>query len=165
MTGAEVTATSGRRSSTYLLLVGTAALIVLLDQLTKSWALARLADHPDGVDLIPGAITFRLTYNSGGAFGLLQGVPAFFLVATVLVVVVVLTWAHRLEQTSWAIPLGLVLGGGIGNLVDRIVRDTPGVIDFVDLHVWPVFNLADSAIVCGVVVLLILSLRSDTSGG
>jgi signal peptidase II len=145
----------------YLLLVGVAAIVVILDQITKSLALSRLADGP--VDLIAGALTLRLTYNSGGAFGLMQGMPVFFLVATIIVVIVILAWTHRIERTSWVIPLGMVLGGGLGNLVDRLVRDTPGVIDFIDLHVWPVFNLADSSIVVGVVALLLLNMRSDSA--
>ena len=137
--------------------------MVALDQLTKDMALKALADGP--IDLIEGALTLRLTYNRGGAFGLLQGLPGFFLVATIVVTVVVLVWARHLEGARYLIPLGLVLGGGFGNLTDRVVRDTDGgVVDFIDLHVWPVFNLADSCIVFGVLLLLLLTARSPEHG-
>ena len=124
-------------------------------------ALDALMDGP--VDLIDGVLTFRLTYNPGGAFGILRGVPGFFLIATVVVVGIVIAWARHLEDARWAVALGLVFGGGLGNLVDRLFRDTDGqVVDFVDLHVWPVFNLADSAIVIGVGLILWLNLRGGT---
>ena len=92
---------------------------------------------------------------------MLQGLPGFFLVATIVVTGVVLLWARHLEGARYLVPLGLVLGGGFGNLTDRIFRDTDGaVVDFIDLHVWPVFNLADSCIVIGVLTLLVLTART-----
>lgn len=150
---------SERISGIYPRILITAFVVIVLDQLTKSMALGALEDGP--IDVIDGILTLRLTYNPGGAFGILQGIPEFFLVATVLVVVVVLFWARKLTETSWTVPLGLVLGGGIGNVIDRVVRDTDGrVVDFVDLHVWPVFNLADSCIVIGVLLLIFMSARA-----
>ncbi len=143
----------------YVALLVTAAAVVVSDQFTKSLALEGLADGP--IDLVEGALTLRLTFNPGGAFGVLQGVPNFFLISTVVIVVLILFWTRTVESRKWAIPLGLVLGGGLGNLADRLFRDTNGqVVDFVDLYVWPVFNLADSAISIGVVVLLIMSFRA-----
>lgn len=142
----------------YLLLI--AAVIVGVDQLTKQMALDSLADAP--VDLIDGVLTLRLTFNSGGAFGLGKGIPGLFLIATILVSVGIMIWSRRLDERRWAIPLGLIVGGGLGNLFDRIARDTGGrVVDFIDLHVWPVFNVADSAIVIGVIFVLLLSGRSE----
>jgi signal peptidase II len=74
---------------------------------------------------------------------------------------VILVWARSIDSTMHLIPLGMVLGGGLGNLFDRVVRDTGGrVVDFIDLHVWPVFNVADSAIVLGVIGLLIVTART-----
>ncbi|HEX2051063.1 MAG TPA: signal peptidase II [Actinomycetota bacterium] len=148
-----------RAPGLYRILLATAAVVVALDQLTKELALDALAGGRV-VDVVEGAVSLRLTFNSGGAFGLFQGHPTVFLVATVVVAVAILVWARRVEHRSWAVPLGMVLGGGVGNVVDRVVRDTPGVVDFVDLHVWPVFNLADSCIVTGVALLLWLSARS-----
>jgi signal peptidase II len=146
--------------SLYVALLITAAVIVVVDQVTKSLALENLSDGP--IDVIEGVVTLRLTYNPGGAFGVLQGVPNFFLIATTVIVVFILYWARTVQSTAWAIPLGLVLGGGLGNLFDRVLRDTDGrVVDFVDLHIWPVFNVADSAISIGVIVLLIMSFRTE----
>ena len=146
------------RSRTYAFLLVAAGAVVALDQITKSLALTALQDGP--IDLIGGAVTLNLTFNPGGAFGLMQGLPGFFLVATLVVIVLILVWAHKLDDQRWSIPLGLVLGGGIGNVIDRIVRDTDGrVVDFIDLHWWPVFNLADASIVVGVAVILLLSSR------
>jgi signal peptidase II len=149
------------RMSRYAVLGLTALAIIGLDQATKQLALSGLDDGP--VDLIDGALTLRLTYNSGGAFGLLPGLPGFFLIATVVVVVAILLWVRRIEDYRWMVPLGMVLGGGVGNVTDRIVRSTDGrVVDFIDLHWWPVFNLADASIVIGVGLILLLSARTRT---
>jgi signal peptidase II len=145
----------------YVALLITASVIVVVDQVTKSLALESLADGRE-IDVIDGVLTLRLTYNPGGAFGVLQGVPNFFLIATTVIVVFILYWARTVQSAAWAIPLGLVVGGGLGNLFDRVFRDTDGrVVDFVDLHVWPVFNVADSAITIGVIALLIMSFRAE----
>jgi signal peptidase II len=145
----------------YPLLLTTAAAVVAVDQTTKALALRSLADGP--IDLVEGALTLRLTYNSGGAFGILQGFPGLFLVATIVVAALILLWARRIEGRGSAVALGLVLGGGVGNVVDRVLRSADGrVVDFIDLHVWPVFNLADSAIVVGVGLLLLTGARSGT---
>lgn len=144
------------------MLLAVAAAVVAADQVTKSAAVEALSDGP--VDLIEGVITLRLTFNAGGAFGLLQGLPELFLVASAVVVAGILVWAHSIESRTAAIAPGLVLGGGLGNLADRVVRDTGGrVVDFIDLHVWPVFNLADSAIVVGVGVILVAGVRVRSS--
>jgi signal peptidase II len=143
--------------SRYAVLAAAALCVITLDQLTKEMALSGLADGP--VDLITGVLTLRLTFNSGGAFGLLQGLPGFFLVATLVVVVAILMWVRRIEDVRWMVPLGMVLGGGVGNVIDRVVRETGGVVDFIDLHWWPVFNLADASIVMGVGLILLLSTR------
>lgn len=141
-----------------LLLV--AAVIVGIDQVTKQLALDNLKDGP--VHLIDGVLSLSLHYNPGGAFGFLQGLPGFFLVATLVVAGAILIWAHKIEGIAHIVPLGLILGGGLGNVFDRVFRDTGGrVVDFIDLHVWPVFNGADSAIVVGVVLMLIFTARKD----
>ena len=152
------------RGRLYLVVGLVASVVVALDQATKQLAVDALADGP--VDVIEGVLTLRLTLNPGGAFGVLQGVPGFFLVASVGIVIAILLWVRHLEDARWAFPVGMILGGGIGNLVDRAFRDTDGrVVDFIDLHVWPVFNVADSAIVVGVGVILLLMLRSASPEG
>ena len=146
--------------SVYPVLLITALFVLILDQITKTIALETLNDGP--VDLISGVVTFRLSYNPGGVFGLGQDFPAVFLIATIAVVGFILVWARKIDDRRWLAPLGLVLGGGLGNVADRIVRDTDGrVVDFIDLHVWPIFNLADSAIVIGVLLILLLGFRSE----
>lgn len=133
--------------------------MVALDQITKHLAVSRL-DAGRVVDVIDGVLAFRLGYNPGGAFGIGQGQPGFFMVASILIAVLLIALARRADDPRWVIPLGCVFGGGIGNLSDRIVRGSGGgVVDFIDLQVWPMFNLADSAIVGGVAVLFWLSFR------
>lgn len=144
----------------YALLLLVSVAVVIADQGTKQMALDELADGP--VHLIEGALSLSLHFNPGGAFGIMRGVPSFFLVSTLVIAVAILFWARHLEGRGHLVPLGLVLGGGLGNVIDRIFRDTGGkVVDFIDLHVWPVFNLADSAICIGVVWLFIVTARSE----
>jgi signal peptidase II len=139
-------------------LIPVAAIVVILDQTTKQFAVTHFQDHP--FDVIKGVLTFRLTLNSGGAFGILQGVPGLFLAATVLVVALLVVWVRRLSDQRMLIPLGMMLGGGLGNASDRLFRHLGGrVVDWIDFHVWPVFNLADSAIVVGVILVVFMSSR------
>jgi signal peptidase II len=149
-------ASRGARSlRLYRPLLSAAGIVVLIDQLTKSWALTRLRGGRS-IDVIEGALSLRLTFNPGGAFGFGKEFPEFFLVATIVVIITIVAWAGRSGEVGLAIPLGLVLGGGIGNLIDRLFRGFDGrVVDFIDPHVWPVFNVADSCIVIGVALVLI----------
>lgn len=135
-------------------------MIVALDQVTKHLAVSRL-DDGSVTTVIDGILTFRLSYNPGGAFGFGQGMPGFFLVASFVIVVLVIVIARRADDPRWVVPLGCILGGGVGNLVDRLVREPRGsVVDWIDLQVWPLFNIADSSIVLGVVALFWLSFRA-----
>lgn len=144
----------------YARLLGFAAAIVVVDQATKQLALSSLQDAP--IPLIPGILALRLTYNAGGAFGFLDGFPWLFLVSGVVIVAVILVWAGRLDDPGLATPLGLVLGGGLGNLADRVFRGFDGrVVDFIDLTFWPTFNVADSAIVFGVILIALAGFRGE----
>ena len=131
-----------------------------LDRVSKILAEASLPGHP--IDLIPGAVTLRYTTNSGGAFSVGQSAPWFFVGVSAIVAVVILVTAFRHTSRVVGVSLGLVLGGALGNLTDRAIR-APGmrgrVVDFIDLHVWPVFNLADSAIVIGAILLAWVGFR------
>ena len=139
---------AGSAARRYVLLLSIAAAVVVLDQATKQLALTALDDGP--VDVIDHALSLRLTYNSGGAFGVMRGLPGVFLAATLAIVALILLWTRKIEQTGWIVALGLVVGGGLGNVADRLFRDLGGrVVDFIDLHVWPVFNVADACIVSG----------------
>lgn len=134
-----------------------AAVIVVLDQLTKIWAVAALSDGP--VEVIGTLLQFRLTRNPGGAFSLLTGLtPVLAVLAGVMVVYIVRT-TRRTTDAVMAYSLGLVLGGAVGNLVDRMVR-SPGVlrgevVDFIKVPNWPTFNIADCAITIGVILIAI----------
>ncbi len=152
-----------RRAAT--LLFTTAAAVFALDRLTKVWAAHALVDRP--IDLIPGALTLRYTTNSGGAFSLGQRTPWLFAGATLIVSGLIVLTAFRSRNAVSAVGLGLVLGGALGNLADRALRGpalSGHVVDFIDLHWWPVFNVADSAIVIGAVVLAWTSFRDERAG-
>lgn len=152
---------AGRRFAGILAAVG---LIVALDQATKCWAVAELADGP--VRLIGDTVELHLSRNSGGAFSAFRGAtPVLALVAGVASVVIWRT-AHRATDRWILVGLVLVLGGALGNLADRIAR-SPGflrghVVDFVSVGWWPVFNLADSAITVGAVALVVRTWLADT---
>jgi signal peptidase II len=137
-----------------------AFLAYVLDRVTKIWAETTLPGDP--VDLVPGALTLRFTTNSGGAFSIGQSAPWFFVGVTAIVAVVIIATSLRHTSRLVGASLGLVLGGALGNLTDRAIR-APGlrgrVVDFIDLHVWPVFNLADAAIVVGAILLAWVGLR------
>ena len=138
-----------------------AGVVVVLDQLTKIWAVAALSDGP--VEVIGTLLQFRLTRNPGGAFSLLTGLtPVLAVLAGVMVVYIVRT-TRRTSDAVMAYSLGLVLGGAVGNLIDRLVR-SPGVlrgevVDFIKVPNWPTFNIADCAITVGVILIAIRGWR------
>jgi signal peptidase II len=137
------------------LLYGTAAAAYVLDRASKLWAEDALAGGPP-VDVIPRVLRLTYTTNSGGAFGLGQSAPWLFAGATILVAGIILVASVHLTRPTVAVALGLVLGGALGNLTDRAVNGSGlsgRVTDFIDLHVWPVFNVADVAIVSGALLL------------
>jgi signal peptidase II len=153
---------SGRSRRGALLVFGTAAAVVALDQITKALAVDRLQDAP--VELIPGLLTLRYTTNTGGAFSLFTDAPWFFAAASAVVITAIAVAAFLARPAWQAVALGAVLGGAIGNLADRIARGSGvsgRVVDFIDPHVWPVFNLADASIVLGALGLAIGSIVHD----
>ena len=139
-----------------------AAAIVAVDQLTKIWAVSALSDGP--VEVIGSMLQFRLTRNPGGAFSLLTGfTPVLAVLAGVMVVYIVRT-TRRTADVVMAYSLAFVLGGAVGNLVDRLVR-SPGilrgeVVDFIKVPNWPTFNIADSAITIGVILIAVRGWRT-----
>jgi signal peptidase II len=140
--------------------------VLVLDQLTKHWALHALDDGP--IDLV-GSLRLNLVFNDRAAFSLGFGsTTAIALVGCALVVGLV--WMGvRADQRAWALGLGIILGGALGNLTDRAFRAGDGflggrVVDMVDLQWWPVFNLADAALWVGIGVLLLASrAREETA--
>ncbi|MCU1672957.1 MAG: peptidase signal peptidase [Frankiales bacterium] len=144
------------------LLAVTAATALALDLLSKHLVVEHLENEAP-VRLLGGALLLSVSRNSGAAFSFAQGATVVFTAVAVAVVVVIIRTARRLGSTAWAVSLGLLLGGALGNLVDRLFR-APGpgrgaVVDFIDFRVWPVFNLADSAIVVGGLLAVLLSFR------
>lgn len=152
---------AGGRSSRRLVWGGaTAAVVVALDQAAKSWALAALVDGP--IDVV-WTLRLNLSFNSGAAFGIGRGL-APVLIAAGVVVLVVLIGAGRAASTSAvsAVALGLVVGGAVGNLADRLFRGHGGaVVDFIDFQWWPVFNVADMAITGGAALLILAGARDE----
>ena len=135
-----------------------AVVVVGLDALTKQWAMSALAHGP--IDVI-GPVRFALVRNKAGAFGLGGAFVPFLAVAALVLVLVMVVKGSATEKLPMAVALGLVVGGAFGNVIDRIFR-SPGflqgaVVDFVDVGFWPVFNVADSAITCGCLLLLFAS--------
>jgi len=153
---------AARRLAAWLYLTG--GLVYLADRLTKMWAERALAGRPP-ITVIPDVLQLNYTTNSGGAFGLGQSAPWLFAGATVVVVAAIVAASLQLRHPATALALGLILGGGVGNLTDRALRGdgvlSGRVVDFIDFQVWPVFNLADSAIVVGALLLVVTGLRRD----
>lgn len=145
-----------------------ALVVIALDLVTKHLVVAELEGRAP-ISLLGGALLLNVSRNPGAAFSFAEGATVLFTAVAVGVIVVIVRTARRLGSTAWAVSLGLLLGGAAGNLVDRLFR-APGVgrgavVDFIDFRVWPVFNLADSAIVVGGALAVLLSMRGVEFGG
>ena len=141
----------------------------VLDRVSKGLAVRYLADRAP-ITIVPHVLDLSYTTNSGGAFSVFPNHPWLFFVAAALVCAGIVIASWRLTSAWVAVGLGLILGGALGNLTDRVVRGTGvsgRVVDFIHLHLWPVFNVADSCIVIGVFIAVIASTwsRASTSGG
>ncbi|MEU3570364.1 signal peptidase II [Kitasatospora sp. NPDC036755] len=170
-TGASVDAETaekpkGPRRIGVLLVV--AVLALLIDLGSKLLVVARLENHA-AIKVIGDVVTFQVIRNSGAAFGMGQALTVVFTMIASAVIVVIWRIARRLYSLPWAIALGLLLGGALGNLTDRLFR-APGVfrghvVDFISVQHFAVFNLADSAIVCGGILVVLLSFRGSNPDG
>lgn len=144
-----------RRSTPRILLI--ALVVFVLDQASKAVVAARMRPGEE-IELL-SFLSLERTSNTGVAFGLASGVPPFVLVLLAsAIVLLLLVLGSRLRWRGSSVAIGLVLGGALGNLADRVFRGH--VVDFIAVPHWPTFNLADVAITVGVVLLLIGSLRS-----
>jgi signal peptidase II len=141
--------------------------VLVVDLVSKLIVVATIPLHHD-IRVLGGLLYLTQWRNSGAAFSFAEGATVLFSLVAVAVAVVIVRTARRLYSTGWAVTLGLVLGGAVGNLIDRIFRDPGflrgGVVDFLsvfapDARAFPVFNLADSAIVCGGILGGLLALR------
>jgi signal peptidase II len=152
------------RTRRLLALYGTAAAVLALDQLIKHLVVSNLAGRPP-VDVIGGFVQLRYTTNSGGAFSLLTGAPLFFGVMAIVIIGGIIYASRRAQPLAMQVVLGLILGGALGNLADRLFRGDGllrgEVVDFVKVGIWPVFNLADSCIVVGGLLLALLLGRAE----
>ncbi|MEQ8716054.1 MAG: signal peptidase II [Acidimicrobiales bacterium] len=147
-----------------LVAVAVSAAILGVDQLTKWWALVAL-DDGHTIDLV-GSLRFNLVFNEGSAFSLGSGAGRWFALAAAVISVGLLWYAGRVARMREAVVVGVVAGGAIGNLGDRLFRRGDGfaggaVVDFVDLQWWPVFNVADMAIVVGIVLVALVGVGSS----
>jgi len=141
------------------------AVIVVVDQLTKHWALNRLSGGRT-IDII-GSLRFNLAFNRGMAFSQATGAgPIIGALAFVIIIVIVL-WMRRSATGVSAVAAGLIVGGALGNLVDRLFRNDAwlrgAVVDFVDLQWFPIFNVADSCITIGAALMVLASLRAKSA--
>jgi signal peptidase II len=149
-----------------LRLIWISALVIVLDQITKQAALAWLPLH-QLVEVIPG-FDWYLTYNTGAAFSFLADAGGwqrwFFTISTIIISVVIAFWINRVpvDEKLTAVSLCLILGGALGNLIDRIYLGY--VIDYIQVwlgsYPWPAFNIADAAISVGATVLILSSFKS-----
>lgn len=156
----------GRRRAGLLGLV--AVVVLVADVVSKVLVVAELEGKRE-ISLLGGHLLIRASRNPGAAFSFATGATIVFTAVAAVVIVFILRTARRLYSSLWALSLGLLLGGATGNLIDRLLR-TPSfgrgaVVDFIDFKVYPSFNIADSAICCGGVLAVLLSLRGlDVDG-
>jgi signal peptidase II len=159
-----VTTPARRGIGRWELVLGIAAVVLVLDQVTKSWAVSALADGH--IIEVVWTLRFRLAFNTGMSFSLGSG-SGWLIAPAALAVVAGLLWmSRRITRPLGLLAIGMVVGGALGNLVDRVFRAGDGVlggavVDFIDVQWWPVFNVADMGVVCGAVLLLIATWFED----
>lgn len=148
---------SHRRKS-YRLFYSSVFIIFVLDQLSKRMVIDNMVPG-QSFRLIDDLVSITYVQNTGAAFGLFRGFNWILLLIGVAVLYLIYFYDHRISTRNrlYQITLGIIFGGSLGNIMDRFMRGF--VVDFIDFHVWPVFNVADTAINIGVVIL-ILSLFS-----
>jgi signal peptidase II len=156
LAGSTAVAAGGRvsRQRIYAVMLGTAAAVALVDHVTK-WVVA--ANLAVGQQIWPGSfVSIDHVENSGAAFSVLPQLHWLYLAVALLVSLYIVFSGYRYGNTWYRqVLLGMILGGALSNGADRLVQGS--VVDFIDFHFWPVFNIADSCIVVAIVLLLILS--------
>jgi signal peptidase II len=140
--------------------LGVGAVVVVIDVVSKSWALHRLASGPMHV---VWRLDFDLSLNSGSAFSLFTGQTVLITGVALVLVAMLLVMVWRAPSAGRAAIVGLIMGGALGNLGDRLFRGEHGaVVDFIAFHFWPTFNVADSCIVVGCGLLVVSLLRTGS---
>jgi len=162
-----------KRAGRYGLILGVALIAVVVDQLSKNWAVGRLSPDPShpGIHVL-GDFRFKLAFNSGMAFSQGEGKGALIGAVALVIVGALLWFARSVTDRPTRIALGLILGGAIGNLVDRVARaGIPGttrgflggrVVDFFYVGWYPTFNVADACVVVGGILLAVLTIRAPS---
>ncbi len=150
------------------ILICVAVAVLAADVVSKAIVVATLSDRSP-IRLLGGLLTLREDRNPGAAFSIGTSMTIVFTAIAVGVIIFIVRSARRIYSVPWAVALGLLLGGAMGNLTDRIFR-SPGplrgwVVDWIQVPHWPVFNLADSAIVCGGVLMVLLATRGHRLDG
>jgi signal peptidase II len=153
---------------------GTALLLLVADQLSKRWAFGALCEVPSGHQCLEHAapielvwtLQLNLAFNTGMAFSRGAGAGPIIGSIAVLIVVVLLFVSRRVTSRLQLVLVGVVAGGALGNVVDRLTRAEDGimsgaVVDFIDVQWWPIFNIADAAVVVGGIALALTGLGSD----
>ena len=138
-----------------IIIFSAALIVIFLDQLTKFFIKQNFQLN-ESIPIIKNAFHLTYTTNTGSAFGLFKGFNLFFILFSVIVIFVIFYYLKQVKEKEklMLFSLGLLLGGTIGNLIDRIAYGS--VIDFIDFRVWPVFNVADSAVTISIILLIIL---------
>jgi signal peptidase II len=149
-----------RRRALLIALFSISAVVLVLDQVSKAWAISSLVEG-ERQDLVGGLLGLQLVFNAGAALSIATGMTWVLTIVAAAVIVVVVRASRRIGSWAWAVALGLLLGGALGNLVDRLVR-APGiargeVVDFIAYAQWFVGNVADIAIVVAAVLVVILA--------
>lgn len=155
--------TTGRAAPRGVLLVAAAAalLVYVLDQLTKWWVVATM-ELGQRTPVVEGLLWWQFIRNPGAAFSLGEDITWLFTIVMAVVSVVIVLTLRRVRSVAWALALGLVLGGALGNLTDRLLRE-PGfamghVVDFIAVPRFAIFNVADCGVVVGVCLVVLLTL-------
>ncbi len=152
----------GNKARLTTIVVAVAGLVIIVDQLTKWWATRSLADRD--IDLV-WTLRFHLVQNHGAAFSLAGGRGGLVAILAIAIVVGLIAFGRGIDTRVGAVALGLVLGGALGNLLDRLLREGSGflgggVVDFIDLQWWPIFNVADACVVVGGLLLVLVVART-----
>ncbi len=150
-------------SAKCVLMLGAVAMTAyLIDLATKTWVVSTMVEG-DSIDVIPSLLDWHFIRNPGAAFSIGTDFTWFFTVIMVVVVCGIIVQIRRVHSAGWATALGLVLGGALGNLTDRLFREPSfgqgHVVDFIALPNFAIFNIADMAVVSGVALICLFTLR------
>ena len=157
-----------RRGLLLSVFAGLAVFAYVFDQLTKLWVTSTMVEG-ERIPVLPPLLHWYYIRNSGAAFSIGENVTWVFTIIMVVVAAAILFQLPKLGSTWWALALGLLFGGALGNLTDRLFRDPSfgmgHVVDFIQLPNFAIFNIADSAVVSSVVIICLLTLRGIALDG